>query len=919
VSGSVFSRFAPRLQDAIASRLGWTALRPVQELAGAAILDGKNVVVLAPTAGGKTEAAMFPTLSMLIDHQPEAVGAIYLAPIKALLNNQADRLGLYTEMVGLRRFLWHGDVDSPARRAFVAEPSELLMTTPESLEVMLASTKVPTPKLFRDLRIVIIDEIHALAGTDRGAHLMSVIERIADHSQHDVQRVGLSATVGNPAVIGTWMRGTSARDGVVVDPPKAPARRQIAVQLEAEPTTLATRAAEQAKGKKSLLFCESRALTEAVADRMRDRGTDVFVHHSSVSLEERRLAEERFAGGGSAAIVCTSTLELGIDVGDLDNVFQSNAPGTVSSFLQRMGRTGRRANTIANTTFFCDNPESVLQAIALVELAREGWVESIPPQDRCWPVLVHQLLAFTLAAGGVSRDFAWGKLSRLPDLAGISRFEFDQTIDFMVLHDFLFESSGLLSMGEAAERKYGRKNFLELYAVFSSPQYYRVTGPGGADIGSLEQGFVDNLVEDMTSFLLGGRAWLVQAIDHKQRTVAVKPSPRGKQPSWGGFAPRMLGFEVCQRIKKLLCETTEYTYLSESAAAALQLYREDFAALLQRGNAIQLADDGARWWTYAGGRINQTLRHAIAEMTGWKVSSDNFRLRFEGDGVSHAAVTAAITALAAPAFWEDAELWQRIVARIPPYRFSKFQAALPPRFELELVGRYLLDLDGARRFILGDTAEAPSARVADLLRRVISSFPVAEPGPQAPAIEAARPVRAIRLVANDADLVALCADLATRRFIALDVETTLFDRDLCLIQVGVDDYNAVIDPRASIDLDPLARIFESPTIVKVIHNATFERAVLQRSNIALANVFDTLVASRRIRGRLAGGHSLAAVCRRELDQVIDKAQQISDWTRRPLSDAQVAYAALDVEVLVQLYELFTRIQPELGFASTEAS
>ena len=908
---SVFSRFAPRLQESIASRLGWTTLRPVQELAGAAILDGKNAVVLAPTAGGKTEASMFPTLSMLVEHQTEGVGAIYLAPIKALLNNQSDRLGLYTEMVGLSRFLWHGDVESPARKAFIAEPSDLLMTTPESLEVMLASTKVPIAKLFRNLRIVVIDEVHALAGTDRGAHLMSVLERIADHSVHDVQRVGLSATVGNPDVILQWIRGTSKREGVVVDPPRSPAKRQIAVQLDPELVTLATKAAELAKGKKSLFFCESRALTETVADRMRDRGTEVFVHHSSVSLDERRLAEERFAGGGSAAIVCTSTLELGIDVGDLDNVFQANAPGTVSSFLQRMGRTGRRASTTANTTFFCDNPEAVLQAVALVELAREGWVESIPAQQRCWPVLVHQLLAFTLAAGGIARNLAWEKLSRLPDLAGITHFEFDQTIDFMVLHDYLFESSGLLSMGEAAERKYGRKNFLELYAVFSSPQYYRVIGPSGSDVGSLEQAFVDNLVEDMTSFLLGGRAWLVHSIDHKSRTVSVRPAPRGKQPSWGGFAPKMLGFEVCQRIKKLLCETTEYPYLADCAAAALKLYREDFAALLQRGNAIQIADDGARWWTYAGGRINQTLRHAIAEMTGWKVVNDNFRLRFEGDGVSHAAVVKAIEALAVPSFWEDAELWQRIVARIPPYRFSKFQAALPPRFELELVGRYLLDLDGARRFILGDTAEAPSERVADLLRRVVSSFPVAEPGPQPLAVEAALPLRAIRLVTTDSELVALCADLAIRKFIALDVETTLFDRDLCLIQVGVDEYNAVIDPRAPIDLEPLARIFESQSIVKVIHNSSFERSVLQRSNIAVANIFDTLAASRRIRGKQAGGHSLAAVCRRELDKVLDKSQQISDWTRRPLTGAQVNYAALDVEVLVDLFARFNEIQPAL--------
>ena len=269
MSGSVFSRFAPRLQDAIASRLGWPALRPVQELAGAAILDGKNAVVLAPTAGGNTEAAMFPALSLLVERQPEGVGAIYLAPIKALLNNQADRLGLYTEMVGLTRFLWHGDIDSPARKAFVAQPSELLMTTPESLEVMLASTKVPTARLFRDLQIAIIDEVHALAGTDRGAHLMSVLERIADHSRHDVQRIGLSATVGTPDAILAWMRGTSKRDGVVIDPPKVPARRQIAVHLEAEPQRLATRAAELAKGKKSLPH-RNRRLRPHNANRRRD-------------------------------------------------------------------------------------------------------------------------------------------------------------------------------------------------------------------------------------------------------------------------------------------------------------------------------------------------------------------------------------------------------------------------------------------------------------------------------------------------------------------------------------------------------------------------------------------------------------------------------------------------------------------------
>jgi ATP-dependent Lhr-like helicase len=205
---SAFARFPPRLQQAIVARLGWTALRPVQELAGEAILDGKNVIVLAPTAGGKTEAAIFPVLAGLLERPLESVGAIYVAPIKALLNNQEERLGTYTEMVGLRRFVWHGDVKDAERKRFAREPAELLMTTPESLEVMLVSPRVPANRLFSDLRFVIIDEVHALAGTDRGAHLVSVIERILRYTDNDVQRIGLSATVGEPEAILDWLQAT---------------------------------------------------------------------------------------------------------------------------------------------------------------------------------------------------------------------------------------------------------------------------------------------------------------------------------------------------------------------------------------------------------------------------------------------------------------------------------------------------------------------------------------------------------------------------------------------------------------------------------------------------------------------------------------------------------------------------------------
>ena len=240
----------------------------------------------------------------------------------------------------------------------------------------------PTSAKICDLRIVVIDEVHAMAGTDRGAHLMSVLERLAAVSQHDVQRVGLSATVGNPEDILRWLQGTSERPGRVVDPPKQPSKRELLVVHRPELAQLAEDAARMARGQKSLFFCQSRATTEKVAEHMRRAGTEVFVHQSAVSREERELAEERFQHGTDACIVCTSTLELGIDVGDLNRVLQAEAPDTVSSFLQRMGRTGRRAGQAANTTFFCETTEGVLQAVALTDLAKAGWVESVPSQAR---------------------------------------------------------------------------------------------------------------------------------------------------------------------------------------------------------------------------------------------------------------------------------------------------------------------------------------------------------------------------------------------------------------------------------------------------------------------------------------------------------------------------------------------------------
>ena len=224
-------RLHPHLQHAIILDLGWRSLRPVQELTIDAVLDDYNSVVLAPTAGGKTEAALFPLLSRILSEDLKPIAILYVCPIRALLNNLEDRLQAYARMVGLEVFKWHGDVSDSRKQRFRDSPAHLLMTTPESLEVMLISARTDARTLFQWLSAVVIDEIHAFAGDDRGAHLAASLERLVALCGRDFQRIGLSATVGNPQIVGQWLQGSSARAFRLIDPPRPKTTRDLRVDL----------------------------------------------------------------------------------------------------------------------------------------------------------------------------------------------------------------------------------------------------------------------------------------------------------------------------------------------------------------------------------------------------------------------------------------------------------------------------------------------------------------------------------------------------------------------------------------------------------------------------------------------------------------------------------------------------------------
>ena len=876
---SGFERLTGALQYQIVNTLGWDGLRPVQTQTIDTVLDGDNCVVLAPTAGGKTEAAFFPLLSRMTDEDWRPVSVVYLSPIRALLNNQEDRVDRLAQMLGRRAFKWHGDVGPGARTRCLRDPADILLITPGSIEAMLMSAKIPTRELFGGLRAVIVDEIHAFADDDRGAHLAALLERLTRYSGRDVQRIGLSATVGNPEEILRWVEGSSERAPRVVDPGGANAQAALSIDYVASLENAATVIQALHPGKKRLVFTESRQQTEALGKRLTELGVLTYVIHGSLSVAARSDAERAFADGRDCVIVSTSAMELGIDVGDLDHVIQIDAPSSVASFLQRMGRTGRRAGATPNCTFLCTRADRMLQAMALVRLHREGFIEPVQPSRGASHILAHQLMSLAIQHGGISRHDWWPWLEGATSFAELDEPARDELVEQMLQKEILSDQEGRLWLGPKGEKSYGRANFRALYAAFEMPRMVTVQY-ARQELGTVDATFLATLDEadEPASFTLGGRAWRVVDIEWRRGRCTVKPADAGRAPRWTG-SPKHLSHALCQAMRRILLDDYEDESWSKRSQTQLEHLRAEHAFLADTPDGLVDEDgDQITWHDFAGGAANVLLARLLERELGGRVVSRNTSLTFTKEaGKSLVAVRQAIAALRD----EDRPQWADALRFAPDTtrsRVSKFQPCLPDRLARDLMVEKLVDIENARR-----TLGLPPALSSDR-----------------PRFAFVQPANPIVWVTTDDALTELCERLLGEPTVALDVETTLTDQSLCLVQLGTAETSYLIDPFSVSTLAPLGALLASPSVEKVIHNAQFERSVLGKHGIEIANVHDTLTASRRRYGSLGAGHSLLAALRRELDVVVDKRCQTSDWTQRPLSAAQEAYAALDVELLHRL-------------------
>lgn len=707
-----FERLSPALQYQVVNGLGWTGLRPVQEQSTHAILDGANCVILAPTAGGKTEAALLPILSRMDTEDHEPVSVLYVAPIRALLNNQESRLRALTALVGRSAGKWHGDVGDSARKRMLRALPDVLAITPESLEAMFLSTRMPPARMLGHVRTVVIDEVHAFASDDRGAHLVALLERITRLSGNDVQRIGLSATVGDPEDIIAWLAGSSIRPKRVVDPGGARSEPKLVLDHVGTLENAALLVDRMYPGTRRLVFVDSRRRVEQLGHMLGQRDVDVYLSHSSLALSERSAAEKAFTEGSNCVIVATSALELGLDVGDLDHVIQIDAPGTVSSFLQRMGRTGRRAGTIANCTFLCTSEEAVLQAAALMELRAQGYVEPAAASRWAPHVLAHQVIALAMQERGVPALEWWDWLEGCEAFADIAVSTREAIARHMLQEGILTATEHRLVLGDKGQKLYGAKNFLELYAVFSTPRVLRVLY-GAQEVGMVDAFFLQDEDRRSAAFVLAGRPWRILAVSWKSGTCEVEPAEHGAYPRWYG-RPTLLSRTLCQAMRAVLVDDAIRPWWSKRAAVAIQQLREEHAFL--HDELVPLTDeaDGSmKWWTYAGGRGNRLLAAALQTRLGDKVTAGNDAVRFAGEAAkSQTAVREALAALAAgpDLSWVDAAGWIDVGSNS---RISKFQPCLPLEVETELVARELMDVDDAAAVLYGLRHQRGCSRPTD--------------------------------------------------------------------------------------------------------------------------------------------------------------------------------------------------------------
>lgn len=627
---------------------GWTSLRDIQAAAINAVLSEPNdVLISAATAAGKTEAAFLPIISRLAETPGHGVRALYVGPLKALINDQFQRLEDLCERLEIPVTKWHGDASQALKRKVREKPEGIVLITPESLEALFVRRPESLPKMFGALEFVVIDELHVFLDSERGAQLASLLKRMDAETNCRPRRAGLSATIGDLGIAARWLRPDSPERVTRIESHTSPAPLQLQIrgvqepssrELEIEeseytnavptvPTALESVAQHlfqtlRAKGN-NLVFAGSRANTEALSDRLRVMceeaavPNEFFPHHGNLSRDMRETLEHRLKDSTlPTTAIATTTLELGIDVGSVESVAQVGAPASISSLRQRLGRSGRREGKAALMRIYAVESEltqhssvfeqlrvETVQSIAAVRLLLARWIEPPSAPTLHLSTLLHQILSVILSRGGVPAQKAFEILGGPGPFAAVTQQLFVQLLRAMHDRDQkLIEQSpdGLLMLGALGERLTGSYDF---YSVFVTYDEYQIASPDRT-LGSLS---VSNALGPEDFVIFAGQRWKVREVDDRAKKILVDPAPAGKVPKFDGEAAP-LHDRLAAEIRSVYLDDDVPVYLDAAARTYLEEGRAAFRAF-SLDKQSQLARDGRIYlFPWCGTRKLDTLR-----------------------------------------------------------------------------------------------------------------------------------------------------------------------------------------------------------------------------------------------------------------------------------------------------------------------
>ena len=579
---TVFSRLRPEIRGLLA-RQGIVEPTPPQKMAIPRILAGENILLIAPTGTGKTEAAALPLFNRILrdkggvgvrkagvpgggargkiaprmggapgrgggsgaeegEEDCGRISAIYVTPLRALNRDMLSRLQGWGKDLGISVAVRHGDTTQAERRAQSLRPPDLLITTPETLQVMLTGKRLR--RSLRGLKTVVIDEVHELAASKRGSQLAVVLERMAEVAG-DFQRVGLSATVGSPETVAEFLAGPARRCGIlradvdraaefrVVSPRPKGGDFALARRLECDPQ-LASQIRmirEAVEKERCLVFVNTRQAAEVLGSSFRRLGDEIGVHHGSLSKEARIEAEEAFKAGQLRGLVCTSSMELGIDIGDVDHVIQYSSPREVSRLVQRVGRAGHGMGRISLGTIIATGPDDVAEALAIARRANAKELEETRPHRKPKDVLANQLVGLALDFGEITLGRSLEIVTRSYPFRDLSIGEMEEVAREIEAHRLVYLEDGVLRRRRNSWEYY----YQNLSMIPDEKRYSVYDVVGRKAVGTLDEAFVVNFAEPGATFVARGEIWEIVEVLEDEEEIRVAPINRGGEiPTWSG-------------------------------------------------------------------------------------------------------------------------------------------------------------------------------------------------------------------------------------------------------------------------------------------------------------------------------------------------------------------------------------------------